>query len=632
MASWDEIWYQLGQLSPIGRAIEGAKQDQRATEAMNAINSAPDLATFSDIKMPTNVYDPDKLAKLNTRITERKGILQAQEAAPVSRMLSRFTAEGNDADPNFSGYDWVKGMATSPTYRNERIVDPQSDVSQGPPKLTSFGVDPSTGQEYFGPDVTYKSTMVSPSPMSDEQYDTAASGAIPGGKKGSSPLSAFAANPITADLLQKAELAAQTKGTLARVFAGGEHANPMDLANVAVDKNLATGYKETAQGIDQFNTTAKRNFEMKEAADKEARAKAAWEAYINHPTVDTPESRAELARVVSAAGGTFDVVNPILERFSKVNNPQMTVEQLTARAQKGDKEAQGILDAIQQREIELAKAKRQVIVNNPAGRAGSTPVGGMVGPLNAQGVNPNALQGLDPGRQALIKKIANYEIPIPNSRSKEGIALLARVSLYDPSFDNQQYAIRQSLRKSFTSGPDAKNITSLNTAVHHLDQLDNSFTALGNRAMPAWNYVANKFESGTGDDKLIKVVNDLNAVKGELAATFKGTGATDQEIKAWQDGFSSSSSPAQGKASVREGVKLLQGRLDALIDKYQSGMGKSVDIPILSPKSLHTLEKLGVNVDRYKALGGDTNSNAANGSISDLQAAAQAELARRRGR
>ncbi len=188
------------------------------------------------------------------------------------------------------------------------------------------------------------------------------------------------------------------------------------------------------------------------------------------------------------------------------------------------------------------------------------------------------------------------------------------MALFDPSFDNQNYPIRQALRKSFTSGADAKNITSLNTAVHHLDQLDNSMTALGNRSMPLWNTLANKFEAATGDPKLIRAANDLNAVKGELAATFNGTGATDQEIKAWEGGFSSSSSPAQAKASIQEGVKLLQGRLDALIDKYQAGMGTTRDLQILSPKSIQTLQKLGVDVDRYKAYakGGSNGTTGAN--------------------
>jgi len=284
---------------------------------------------------------------------------------------------------------------------------------------------------------------------------------------------------------------------------------------------------------------------------------------------------------------------------------------------------QQVADFVKKHELDMAKAKRQVIINNPTG-GGNIP-GGVSGPLNSQGVNEGALQGLDPGRAALVKKIANYEIPIPNSRSKEGIALLSRVSLYDPTFDNQQYALRNGIRKSFTSGPDAKNITSLNTAVHHLDQLDKSFSDLGNRSMPMWNTIANKFEAATGDPKLIRVVDDLNAVKGELASTFKGTGATDQEIKAWETGFSSSSSPAQAKASIQEGVKLLQGRLDALIDKYQTGMGTTKDLQILSPKSIHTLEKLGVDVERYKAFakgGGDgvpQKANAAKpGSLSSF--------------
>jgi len=293
--------------------------------------------------------------------------------------------------------------------------------------------------------------------------------------------------------------------------------------------------------------------------------------------------------------------------------PLKTIEPIITRIQASQNE-QGRFDR-QQKQQEHSDARFAATLAAKNSGAGSNMGGGAQGPLNAQGVNEGALQGLSPSMAAYVKKVANYEIPIPNPRSKEGIALAGRVALFDPTYDTQQYPLRQAVRKSFTSGKDAANITSLNTAIHHLDQLDKSVDELNNSWSPKWNAIANTWESSfMGDPKFKKVINDLNAVKGEMSTTFKGTGATDQEIKAWDKGFDVNGSPAQLKeAGVQEGVKLLQGRLDALIDKYQTGMGKSIDIQILSPKSLTSLEKLGVNVDRYKAIATTSNNPTASG-------------------
>lgn len=134
----------------------------------------------------------------------RLGQLQAQEAAPVAKMLSRFAAEGNDADPNFTGSEWIRGMATTPALGGT---------------------------------------------MSEQDYDAMRTGAVPGFKKGATPLTEYTANPIAAKMLQDAEQNAQTKGTVARVF--DNRATPTDLATVAMNKDLAGGVENTTQATDR---------------------------------------------------------------------------------------------------------------------------------------------------------------------------------------------------------------------------------------------------------------------------------------------------------------------------------------------------------------------------------------------
>jgi hypothetical protein len=80
-----------------------------------------------------------------------------------------------------------------------------------------------------------------------------------------------------------------------------------------------------------------------------------------------------------------------------------------------------------------------------------------------------------------------------------------------------------------------------------------------------------------------------------MATVFKGTGATDQEIKTWQDNLSSSQSPEQLKKGVDELLQLMNGRLKAIDDQWTSSMGTTRDFHILSPQSEQILHKLGAD-------------------------------------
>jgi hypothetical protein len=152
-------------------------------------------------------------------------------------------------------------------------------------------------------------------------------------------------------------------------------------------------------------------------------------------------------------------------------------------------------------------------------------------------------------------------------------------------------------RRDFTSGKSANNVRSLNTAIGHLETLQKAAQGLDNSSVPMWNRVANAIESGTGDPRVVRFVTAANAVENELAALFKGTGATDQEIKEWRRAFNENMSPEQLKASTSQAVELMGSRLLALRDQYEKSMGKPADFGFLNAKSRSVLKEMGVDVD-----------------------------------
>ena len=285
-----------------------------------------------------------------------------------------------------------------------------------------------------------------------------------------------------------------------------------------------------------------------------------------------------------------------------------TEEQLTRTSlydsdpQKRD-QAKGILKAMQQRKIDLAKEK---------GNAGAIADIGTV-PTTPPGVkNEAALQGLKPGEAAVVKGLAEYRIKLPSGmalRTPYWQGILQRAALYDSSFDAAQYSVRLSLRRDFTSGNASKNVRSLNTAVGHLESLSKAAKELDNADIQLWNTIANKGFTATGDPRVTNFNTAATAVAGELATVFKNTSGTDQEIKSWRDNISSSQSPQQMKESIDTAIELLGGRLAALSNQYETGMGKPKDYRFLSPKSLKILKSLNVDIDSIDPMAGEKGAS-----------------------
>lgn len=273
-----------------------------------------------------------------------------------------------------------------------------------------------------------------------------------------------------------------------------------------------------------------------------------------------------------------------------------TEEQLTARALRGDQEAQAILDSMQKRKLEYARQSRPTI-----GGGGGAPL-----PANMpEGVpgqkNERALQGVSAGDAAVIKQLAEYKIPLPSGmalRTPYWQNILGRTALYDPTFDATQYNVRMGVKRDFTSGTSSKTALSLNTAIGHLESLAKAADELDNSSFTPLNSIVNRIQPLAGDPRVKKLNTTANAVAGELATVFKNTSGTDQEIKSWREQFSAYDSPRQIKeGGVNQAIELIGSRLGALRNKYEQGLGKPIDFQILSPKSRRILKSLGADVD-----------------------------------
>jgi hypothetical protein len=97
----------------------------------------------------------------------------------------------------------------------------------------------------------------------------------------------------------------------------------------------------------------------------------------------------------------------------------------------------------------------------------------------------------------------------------------------------------------------------------------------------------------------------FNAVKGEMANIFKRSGATDTEIKAWNDTITdpTTATPSSWKSFIDGSLQLMGSRIEALRNTYEQGMGKTKDFAFLSPRSRTILSGLGVDVNAIDPVG-----------------------------
>ncbi len=238
------------------------------------------------------------------------------------------------------------------------------------------------------------------------------------------------------------------------------------------------------------------------------------------------------------------------------------------------------------------------------------------------GFGGSGMTDLDPKTSATLKLLLNYQLPLPSGnvlRQPYWQNLIETAGRVDPSFDVSQYASRAALRKDFSSGKGAANIRSLNTAIKHIATFDRTAKELGNSSIKAWNWLSNSAQTQAGDPRLGNLNKSALAVENELAALFKGTGATDQEIKAWRAELSSSSSPEQFSNSVKTLLELAGGRMSALEDQWTKGMGrnpKPEEFQLLSPDSQKIFEALA---------GGQSAPQSKSMSLQQIQQIAQHE-------
>ena len=134
------------------------------------------------------------------------------------------------------------------------------------------------------------------------------------------------------------------------------------------------------------------------------------------------------------------------------------------------------------------------------------------------------------------------------------------------------FQTKKSVTNAFTRGPEARSLNAFNTAIDHLQQLNQAADALHNGDIRLVNELGQRWAAATGEAAPTNFNAIKGAVAGEVAKTFKGGEATDAEIRQLNDTINRANSPAQLKGAIAQFSALMMSKRHALEQQYKKGM------------------------------------------------------------
>jgi hypothetical protein len=181
---------------------------------------------------------------------------------------------------------------------------------------------------------------------------------------------------------------------------------------------------------------------------------------------------------------------------------------------------------------------------------------------------------IDPGIQRAAAFSANRYIPIIDPSDPEAVTFMRAYDAAKSGARSPQsiaFQTDKAITKYFTAGPAGTTINYFNTAIDHLKLLRETADALQNGDFRLLNEAGNRYANETGNPAPNNFNTVRSAVAGELSKTFKGTGATDQEVSMIQNTINNAQSPKQMNGAIEYYLRLMGGKMDALKGQYEAG-------------------------------------------------------------
>jgi hypothetical protein len=231
--------------------------------------------------------------------------------------------------------------------------------------------------------------------------------------------------------------------------------------------------------------------------------------------------------------------------------------ELYAKAHSGGKLSTGEqawMQGYEHQKVLVPQARMQLQLNG----GGLIPQGGQQG-------TTATIDQVKPEIRPQVQAILDYRQPMPpmGRNNPTNQALQYWVNAIDPTYDATTFPARNSILKSYTSGPEAKSINAINTALGHLGELGEAAKLVNQNNIPALHSLAAKLGVASGDDAATTYTNILHRVSPELTTAYLSSGGGEAERGANESDFDISKGADQITSNIAESAKLLRSKINA---------------------------------------------------------------------
>jgi hypothetical protein len=220
-----------------------------------------------------------------------------------------------------------------------------------------------------------------------------------------------------------------------------------------------------------------------------------------------------------------------------IEGKNQTEEQLTARALRGDTEAQKILDAMQKRKLEYANANRTIIDNSKAKEIDV----------------PALAQSIIDGQDAPMAIKGSMGNPVATKVKTE---ILKKHPKFNMAMADANYKWKQ-------SATNQRTINFAGGALPRLAALDDQLSALPNVDLNTINRIMRAVSVEAGKPEYTNYESNRNAIVQEVNTALSGSSqSSDMRVKIELDNLKSARSPAQIRGAISNLREALIARMD----------------------------------------------------------------------
>lgn len=207
------------------------------------------------------------------------------------------------------------------------------------------------------------------------------------------------------------------------------------------------------------------------------------------------------------------------------------------------------------------------------------------------GINPDGSAKGD--TQSLVDAIGQYKVAPPTGaalRNPRQAALMAQVAQQYPDFDATQFPARTSAARAFSTGPQSQQVQAANTALNHLDTLQQLAAAQKNGNIQLFNQISNTLGAQFGKAAPSDLKAAVTMVAPEITKAVVGAGGGVEDRNKAAAALNPNYSPDQMAGAVGTMQDLLGGRLMETQRTYQRSTGrKDFADTFLSPAAQRVL-------------------------------------------